>query len=88
MFGGLAFMVDDKMCVTVNDGELMVRIDPELNDTMTARTGAETMVMNGRVYRGWIKVDGDAVRTEKALMEWIALALDFNGRARRSKKRR
>ncbi len=29
MFGGMAFMVDDKMCVGINNDALMVRLDPE-----------------------------------------------------------
>ncbi|MEC5143836.1 TfoX/Sxy family protein [Chitinophaga sp. 212800010-3] len=28
MFGGLCFMVNDKMCAGVKPGRLMVRIDP------------------------------------------------------------
>src|SRR3954470_9612765 len=77
MFGGTAFMLNDKMCVTVRDERIMVRIDPELNDEMSAKKGAETMVMNGRTYRGYIRVDASVLRTEKALRDWVSLALEF-----------
>jgi TfoX/Sxy family transcriptional regulator of competence genes len=32
MFGGLCFMVNDKMCVGVEQERLMVRLDPEKYD--------------------------------------------------------
>ena len=88
MFGGTAFMLNDKMCVTVRDTRIMVRIDPDLSDEMSAKKGAATMVMNGRTYRGYIRVDADVIRTDAALRKWISLALDFNARAKRSTRKR
>ena len=87
MFGGTAFMLNDKMCVTVRDSRIMVRVDPELNDELTSKKGAATMMMNGRVYRGYITVRNEVLRTDKALREWITFALDFNGRAKKSPRR-
>jgi TfoX/Sxy family transcriptional regulator of competence genes len=88
MFGGTAFMLNDKMCVTVRDSRIMVRIDPELNDEISAKKGAATMVMNGRTYRGYITVAAEVLGTDKALREWISRALDFNARAKRSTRKR
>jgi len=88
MFGGTAFMLNDKMCVTVRDSRIMVRIDPELNDEMCAKQGAATMVMNGRTCRGYITVASDVLGSDEALREWISLALDFNARAKRSSRTR
>ena len=88
MFGGTAFMLNDKMCVTVRDSRIMVRVDPELNDEFSAKKGAATMVMNGRTYRGYIRVDRDVLGTDKALREWVDLALDFNARAKKSARKR
>src|SRR3954468_9984462 len=62
MFGGTAFMLNDKMCVTVRENRIMVRIDPVLSDEMAAKKGAGTMVMNGRVYRGYIPVQEGVLR--------------------------
>jgi TfoX/Sxy family transcriptional regulator of competence genes len=78
MFGGLAFMVDGKMCVTVNKGRLLVRVDPDLSDTLAAKPGAEMMVMGGRRYRGYVRVDAEVLRTNEELREWIDLALAYN----------
>ena len=88
MFGGLAFMVDGKMCVTVNKNRLLVRVDPALTDTLAARPGAEIMVMGGRTYRGYIRVDEDHLRSDRELGEWISLATDYNSRAPASARKK
>jgi len=87
MFRGIAFMVNAGCALTVGTDRIMCRVDPALNDSLASRPGAETMVMNGRTYRGYIRVAESAVRTEKQLAEWIGLALEFNDRAKRSAKR-
>jgi TfoX/Sxy family transcriptional regulator of competence genes len=82
MFGGLAFMVEGKMCVTVNKGRLLVRVDPDLSDALAEKPGAEMMVMGKRRYRGYVRVDAEALRTNENLREWIDRAVDYNSRAK------
>ena len=86
MFGGTAFMVDGKMCVTVGKKGLMCRIDPALHDAAVERDGCSSMVMNGRVYRGYVRVQPAAVATKRDLDHWVGLALEFNVRAKSSRK--
>ena len=86
MFGGLAFMVDQKMCVTVGKDRIMVRIDPAIHDKLAVAKGATPMLMRGREYKGYIRVNETALKTRKDLERWVALALTFNGRAKKSKK--
>jgi TfoX/Sxy family transcriptional regulator of competence genes len=78
MFGGVTFMVGGKMCVCVGKGRILCRIDPALHDAVVKRRGCRTMVMKGRLYRGYVQVDAQAVRTRAALDYWIRLALDYN----------
>jgi TfoX/Sxy family transcriptional regulator of competence genes len=87
MFGGTAFMVDGKMCVTVGKKGLMCRIDPALHDAAVERDGCSSMVMNGRVYRGYVRVQPAAVATKRDLDHWVGLALEFNVRAKSSPKK-
>jgi TfoX/Sxy family transcriptional regulator of competence genes len=88
MFGGHAFMVNGKMCITVREGRLMYRIDPEVADRALPREGCRTMVMNGRSYRGFVQVDADAVRAKKEFDYWAGLALAYNATAKAAKKKR
>ena len=87
MFGGICFMVNGKMCITVGHGRLMCRIDPDQHDAAVKRKGARTVRMKGRAYRGFVFVRADAVRTTRALDYWVGLCLEFNGRAKSSRKR-
>lgn len=41
MFRGITFMVNGKMCVSVGNNELMVRINPELHDQMIKKLAAK-----------------------------------------------
>jgi TfoX/Sxy family transcriptional regulator of competence genes len=87
MFGGLAFMVNGKMCVAVNADRIMVRIDPAEHDGLAAKRGASAMTMRGRDFRGYIRVQNDVLKTGEALERWVGLALAFNGKAKASKKK-
>jgi TfoX/Sxy family transcriptional regulator of competence genes len=88
MFGGIAFMVDGKMCVTVSNGRIMCRIDPAIHDVALERKGCTTVVMKGRKYRGYVHIDAEALSTKADLDHWVKLALDFNIRAKASARRR
>ena len=85
MFGGVAFMVRGKMCVTAGKGRIMCRIDPAVHDTAVKRKGARTVFMKGRAYRGWVYVDAVAVKTKRDLDSWVRLALDYNKHAKASR---
>ena len=78
MFGGVMFMVNDKMCISVGKGRLMCRIDPELHDQAVKRKGCRAMTMGGRTYRGYVHVDEAAVRTKKDFEYWVKLAMSYN----------
>lgn len=78
MFGGTAFMVRDKMCVSAGRERIMCRIDPAFHDAALKRKGCDTVVMKGRRYRGYVYVDAKAVRTVRALKYWVNLALKYN----------
>jgi TfoX/Sxy family transcriptional regulator of competence genes len=87
MFGGLAFMVDDKMCINVGMDRIMCRIDPVLHDEALSNKGARTVIMKGREYRGFIHVAEHAIKTKKELNYWIELSVDYNKHAKSSKKK-
>jgi len=74
MFGGLAFLVAGKIAVAASSqGGLLVRVDPTRADRLLATTNARPMEMKGRAIQGWLHVDGDDLRTERQLAQWIAV---------------
>ncbi|MBP6687613.1 MAG: TfoX/Sxy family protein [Lacibacter sp.] len=88
MFGGLCFMVNDKMCIGVEKERLMVRLDPERYDEAMEKEGCQPMDFTGKVMKGFVFVDADAVTTKKKLEYWVALALEYNKIAKASKKKK
>ncbi len=86
MFRGVTFMVDDKMCISVGDDEIMCRIDPAVHEDAIKRKGCRTVMMKGREYKGYVYVNGEGIKTKRDFDYWIGLALDFNKRAKATKK--
>jgi len=86
MFRGVTFMVNDKMCVSVSNDELMCRIDPALTDEVVEMNGVRPMLMRGKTLKGYVYVAEEAIRTKKDFYYWINLCLAYNPKANKSKK--
>jgi len=87
MFSGVGFMVDEKLCVSVGDDRIMLRVDPELHDSLVRKSGCSPMMMKGREYRGYVLVKEAVLKSQDDLAGWVKLALDFNKLAKSSKKK-
>lgn len=87
MFGGLCFMVNDKMCVGVETSRLMVRFDPAKTDEIMEKEGCKPMDFTSKVMKGFVFVDVEALTTKKKLEYWINLALEYNKVTKASKKK-
>lgn len=88
MFGGLCFMVNDKMCLGVEQERIMVRIDPAVYEEALEKDGCTPMDFTGKVMKGYVFVEAAVLNTNKRLDYWVQLALDFNKRAKASKKKK
>ena len=88
MMGGLAFMVDEKMCVGVVNENLMARIDPEGMVDALRKKGCKPMDFTGRPMKGFVFVEPIGMDMDEELEAWVDLALDFNPRAKSSKKKK
>jgi len=87
MMGGLTFMVKGKMCVGIIKDELMCRIDPSLHESAIEKTGCRTMDFTKRPMIGYVLVDDSGMKSKKDFDYWIGLCLEFNKKAKASKKR-
>ena len=52
MFGGLCFMVNNKMCVGIESERLMVRLSPAVYDEVLEKDGCTAMDFTGRMMKG------------------------------------
>lgn len=88
MFGGICFMVNGKMCMGVVKDELMCRIDPLKEEDVLEKTGCRPMDFTGRPMKGYVFVDETGLRNKRELAFWVNLCLDFNSKAKVSKKKK
>ena len=86
MMGGLTFMYNNKMCVGIIKDELMCRINPEIHDIAIEKKGCRTMDFTKRPMKGYVLVDASGMKLNSDFKYWINLALEFNIKAKSSKK--
>lgn len=82
MFGGLSFLVKEKMAITANThGDLMVHCDPDQIDELVKREGAAEAQMGQRkMSKGWLRIGTEGYKSEADLEFWIKTALDYNAK--------
>jgi len=88
MFGGLMFMVNGKMCISVGKNRIMCRVDPDIHDDLLKKKPCRAVVMRGREYRGYFHVNEDDVATTRELSYWVRLALEYNKKSKAPSKRK
>lgn len=86
MMGGLCFMVREKMCVGVTGDRLMVRLDPAVEAAAREQPGCTAMDFTGRPMKGYVFVHPEGWESDARLHNWLELALEFNPRAKSSKR--
>jgi len=90
MFGGLCYMVDEKMCCGILHIKakaadvLMARIGEDAYPEAILKSGAMPMDFTGRTMRGYVFVTMEGVDTDDELAYWIQLCIDFNPIAKSS----
>jgi len=88
MMGGLTFMLNHKMCVGIIKDEMICRIDPEMHEIAVEKTGCRTMDFTGRPMKGYVLVDETGMKSPKDFEYWIKLCIEFNNKAKSSKKKK
>lgn len=94
MMGGMLFMVDDKMFMGINRDKnsgkdrLMVRVGEDAEEMCIKRAGCRSMEFKGRPMKGFVFVDPEGFDLNDDWEFWVEKALEFNPKAKKSKKRR
>lgn len=88
MMGGLTFMVNGKMCVGVLKDDLMARIAPEFYQEALTKHGCRPMTFTGRTSKGFVVIGPEGTKGKKDITYWVGVALDFNKRAKSSRKKK
>lgn len=78
MFGGLAFLVNGKMCVNVSGDKLMCRFAPALAEKLSERPGFLPMIMRQKQLDGYCYVEPAGFKSRKDFEYWLNLCLAYN----------
>jgi TfoX/Sxy family transcriptional regulator of competence genes len=80
-------MVNGKMCMGVIGDELMCRVGPAALDQLLDQPGCRPMTMGAKTMNGYVLVDEYGIKTNEDFRNWIARCLEFNPKAKASKKK-
>ena len=76
MFGGLAFLIDRRMCCGIVGDELVLRLGREgTADALAHEPHTRPMDFTGKAMNNFVFVSPHGVRTEAQLRRWLGLAL-------------
>jgi TfoX/Sxy family transcriptional regulator of competence genes len=78
MFGGLGFMINDKMCVGIVKDQLMVRVLDEKYTDVLRLPHVRPMDFTGRPMKGFVYVSSDGLQDEDSLQKWLELGIEFS----------
>jgi TfoX/Sxy family transcriptional regulator of competence genes len=81
MFGGIAFMVNDKMCVGVDKDAIMLRCEPEMTEELLSKKGARAFDLTGKPMKGWLLIGEEGTKNKKDFDFWIKIAIEANKKA-------
>lgn len=87
MFGGLAFLVDGKMCCGVQDTDLMVRVPKADHDEVLRQPHVRPMDFTGRSLTGFVYVSAAGITSTAALRRWVTLGQRVAAQAARDSPR-
>ena len=76
------------MCIGVIADEIMCRIDPNFHEIAIEKTGCRTMDFTKRPMKGYVMVEDTGMRSKREFGYCIKLCIEFNSKARSSKKKK
>ena len=77
MFGGVGFLLNGNMACGVNKDNLIVRINPEKQNTLLKKPHAKPFDLTGKPMKGWLIIEPHGVKTAKQLSAWVKEGVEF-----------
>jgi TfoX/Sxy family transcriptional regulator of competence genes len=77
MFGGIGFLLNGNMACGVNKDNLIVRIDPEKQETLLKKPHAKPFDLTGKPMKGWLLVEAEGCKTDRQLSAWVQEGREF-----------
>lgn len=78
MFGGNAFMINDKMCIGIIKEELMLRVLDGEYESLLEKNHVRPMNFTGKSMKGFLYIEEEGLKKESELNQWIDFGLEFS----------
>ena len=88
MFGGVAFMVKDRMCVGITKNDLMVRVTDARYEKALKMPHAREMNFTGKPLRGFVYVGREGTKNSRSLQKWLKMGVEFAMTAKKKPKKK
>lgn len=91
MFGGLCFMVDNKMCFGIyrqkktQHYKLIARVGDDFYKTALIQPFCSAFTLTGRTMKGFVFVEKEGIESLKQLDFWIEKCLEYNPMAKKNR---
>lgn len=85
-FQGLAFMVEEKMCIGIRNEEIMCRIALEKAALELENNFCRPMIHAGKIVKGYIFVGEEGYKRKKDFEYYMQLCLDYNPLVEKKRK--
>ena len=77
MFGGLAIMLRDYMCVGILGETLMARVGVDHYEDALKQPHVRPMDFTGKPMRGYVFVDPEGFESDSELAKWVEICVEF-----------
>ncbi len=77
MFGGICFMLNDKMAAGIVENKLMIRCNRDDYPELLKKPHAGEMTFTGKPMKGFLYVSPEGIRTDKQLQKWLDIGVEF-----------
>ena len=77
MFGGLAFMLKDRMFAGIVKDELMIRCIPERYSELLEHPHCKEMTLTGRPMKGFLYVEPEGLINHQECEFWLDIGYEF-----------
>lgn len=77
MFGGTGYLLNGNMVCGVHGDGLIIRVGEEKYLDALSRPGARLFDLTGRPMKGWVVVTPAGLATEKDLVDWLQMGIEF-----------
>jgi TfoX/Sxy family transcriptional regulator of competence genes len=77
MFGGMAFLMNGKMCCGVIKNNLVIRVGPKNYGKALTKSHVSPMDFTGKPLKGFVYVNSRGYKSSKTLTNWVNLGVDY-----------